>query len=176
MGSMKIVYKPKFSFWPFLIHTIIISFTSYLINILLVYIKLSNNELGLIFSLIALIIFDIVSLFLIIIYPTMRYELRQKELYLICGPFKDIIEYENILKISKTNLKYDLSSSGWKIPGYALFNIYYRDRKWVKMYSTRLLKDIIIIETINKKLYGLSPKEEMDFIKDLEKKLKNKNL
>jgi len=99
----------------------------------------------------------------------MRYELRDDGLHLICGPFKEKINYKEIRRIFEKDLKYDISSTGWKIPGYALFKIFYRDLGWVKMYSTRVLKNILIIETFNGNIFGITPKEKNRFLLSLKK-------
>jgi len=106
----------------------------------------------------------------------MRYELRDDGLHLICGPFKEKINYKEIRRIFEKDLKYDISSTGWKIPGYALFKIFYKDLGWVKMYSTRVLKNILIIETFNGNLFGITPKEKNRFLLSLKKFLSDESI
>ncbi len=161
------VYKPKFGFYPYLITSFSCAYGAYLI-----WMALKENTTSLKITLLVtsfLIISP--SIFFILIYPTMRYELREDFLLLRCGPFKATVKYKNILIISKTNLKYDITSTGWKLPGYALFNIYYSDRGSVRMFATRLLKDILLIQTVDNKLFGITPKEEGDFLLKLKKRV-----
>ena len=160
------VFRPKYSPWPYIIHSALFA--------ILLYAFVIAIKGGLKFTTIYIISppFCAALIFLIVIYPTMRYELREDALYLICGPFKTKIDYSEIKMILKANLTYDLTSTGWKIPGYALFKIYYQDKGWVRMYSTRVLKNIIIIELNNGELYGISPKNEEEFLSKLKERIK----
>jgi hypothetical protein len=115
--------------------------------------------------------FLLVALFFLAIYPTMRYEMRQKTLNLICGPFNWNTPYSEIKEISKTNLKYHPSSTGWKLPGYAIGRIYYADRGDVRMCSTSMCKDITLIKTQGP-LYGITPRDEEKFIEALKERMK----
>jgi hypothetical protein len=65
------------------------------------------------------------SIFFLLIYPTMRYELRTDALWLICGPFHWKIPYSEIKEIIKTDLRYHPTSTGWKLPGYTIGKVYY---------------------------------------------------
>ena len=159
------VFKPKLGVYPFIIHFAIV-------GIVLFY-AFAMRSHGVGFNILSyLIVFPlgIVMLFLIMIYPTMRYEFRQDALYLICGPVKRKIDYKDIASTVKTNLKYDFSSAGWKLPGYALFNIYYSDRGYVWMCGTRLLNDILLITTAQGEFFGVTPKNDEGFILELEKR------
>lgn len=109
----------------------------------------------------------IIGLFLfeLIIFPTMKYELKNDALYLRCGPFVSKILYSAIKNISKTNLQFHpIASCRW--PGFALGKCYYADRGIVQMYSTRMCNGIILIETTTQ-LFGISPQNEELFIKSL---------
>ncbi|MBP9043317.1 MAG: hypothetical protein KBG49_07495 [Spirochaetes bacterium] len=163
-GEVK-VFTPKLEVYPFIIHFAIVS-------IVILYAFLMRSY-GFRFNILSyLIVFPLglFILFLIMIYPTMRYEFRQDALYLIYGPVKRKIDYKDIVSVIKANLKYDFSSTGWKLPGYALFSIYYVDRGYVWMCATRLLNDILLITTAQNKLFGVTPQDEKGFISELEKR------
>jgi len=110
------------------------------------------------------------ALFFVSIYPTMRYELKEEGLWLRCGPFTSRIPYSEIKEIAKTNLKYHPTSTGWKLPGYAIGNVYYADRGYVRMCATSMCKNILLIKT-DKSLYGVTPKDEERFVRSLKGKL-----
>ncbi len=101
--------------------------------------------------------------------PSMRYELRDDALYLIIGPWRDRIPYNEIVDISVKDLVLNPLSS-FRFPGLALFNVAYSDEGTVRMYSTHALKDVVLIKTLNKK-YGISPKDEEGFINALRSKI-----
>ncbi len=112
----------------------------------------------------------IISFFFLIIYPTMRYTITSNALILQCGPFKDEIDFAEMINYVKTDLAYSITSTGFKLPGYTLFTVYYTDKGNVKMYSTSMLKDVILIETSSKK-YGISPANEQEFVKILNERI-----
>ncbi|RKX97660.1 MAG: hypothetical protein DRP55_08800 [Spirochaetes bacterium] len=173
MKSNNFVFKPRFSPLPFFIHTALSSYFLYLLHSALF--EVSNIPVKIVLLIIS-VPFAFIPIFLIAIYPTMRYELRDDGLHLICGPFKEKINYKEIRRIFEKDLKYDISSTGWKIPGYALFKIFYKDLGWVKMYSTRVLKNILIIETFNGNLFGITPKEKNRFLLSLKKFLSDESI
>jgi len=173
MKSNNFVFKPRFSPLPFFIHTALSSYFLYLLHSALF--EVSNIPVKIVLLIIS-VPFAFIPIFLIAIYPTMRYELRDDGLHLICGPFKEKINYKEIRRVFEKDLKYDISSTGWKIPGYALFKIFYRDLGWVKMYSTRVLKNILIIETFNGNLFGITPKEKNRFLLSLKKFLSDDSI
>ncbi len=173
MKSNNFVFKPRFSPLPFFIHTALSSYFLYLLHSALF--EVSNIPVKIVLLIIS-VPFAFIPIFLIAIYPTMRYELRDDGLHLICGPFKEKINYKEIRRIFEKDLKYDISSTGWKIPGYALFKIFYKDLGWVKMYSTRVLKNILIIETFNGNLFGITPKEKNRFLLSLKKFLSDDSI
>ena len=173
MKSNNFVFKPRFSPLPFFIHTALSSYFLYLLHSALF--EVSNIPVKIVLLIIS-VPFAFIPIFLIAIYPTMRYELRDDGLHLICGPFKEKINYKEIRRVFEKDLKYDISSTGWKIPGYALFKIFYKDLGWVKMYSTRVLKNILIIETFNGNLFGITPKEKNRFLLSLKKFLSDESI
>lgn len=113
--------------------------------------------------------FLLVALFFLVIYPTMRYEMKKDALRLVCGPFKWNVPYSEIKEITKANLKYHPSSAGWKLPGYTIGKVYYSDRGDVRMCATSMCKNIILIETEESR-YGVTPKEEEAFMLSLKEK------
>ncbi len=173
MKSNNFVFKPRFSPLPFFIHAALSSYFLYLLHSALF--EVSNIPVKIVLLIIS-VPFAFIPIFLIAIYPTMRYELRDDGLHLICGPFKEKINYKEIRRVFEKDLKYDISSTGWKIPGYALFKIFYKDLGWVKMYSTRVLKNILIIETFNGNLFGITPKEKNRFLLSLKKFLSDESI
>jgi hypothetical protein len=111
------------------------------------------------------------SIFFLLIYPTMRYELRTDALWLICGPFHWKIPYSEIKEIIKTDLRYHPTSTGWKLPGYTIGKVYYADRGNVRMCATGMCKNIILIKT-DEGLFGLTPRDETRFILSLKARLR----
>ncbi|MEW6686923.1 MAG: PH domain-containing protein [Candidatus Edwardsbacteria bacterium] len=112
--------------------------------------------------------FLLASLGFLLIYPTMRYEVENGYLILRCGPFRSKISIKDCEIIGTHTLKYHPTSTGWKIPGYALFRVYYADAGYVKMYSTAMLRNILLIQT-EKEIYGITPADEEGFIKEIER-------
>ncbi len=134
-----------------------------------------TTSLAIIILPIAIIILLLITLILILIVlfslPSMRYELRDDALYLIIGPWKDKVSYNEINSITVKSLVLNPLSS-FRMPGLALFNVRYSDEGTVRMYSTHALNDVVLIKTLNKK-YGISPKDENGFIEALKSKIKN---
>lgn len=101
----------------------------------------------------------------------MRYELRDDGLYLICGPVHSKIDYKTIETIEKTDLPFDVTAST-RLPGYALFSVPYGYRGIIRMYSTAALKNILLIKTNDGKQYGITPKDEEQFLEELKLRIK----
>jgi hypothetical protein len=99
-------------------------------------------------------------------FPTMRYELDHQALTLIYGP---VVHWRIPLReIRGVELK-DLSMSIWaatRLPGIALFSVYYSDVGTVRMCATRAAKGIVLIETA-KATYGVTPEDPEDFTQAL---------
>ncbi len=114
-------------------------------SIILLYPLALQNIVIFFVSVLPVSIFLIISLFFLAIFPSMKYVLTEDALILTCGPFKYIVPYDEITQIEKTSLSYHPSSSGWKLPGYTLFKIYYSDRGDIYMCATRMLKNILLI-------------------------------
>ena len=95
-------------------------------------------------------------------FPTMRYELDRQALTLVFGP---IIHWRIPLReVRQVELK-DLTMSIWaatRLPGIALFTVYYSNVGLVRMCATRASKRIVLIRTA-KATYGVTPDEEDEF-------------
>ena len=108
------VFKPRFSITGW------ITSLGLIILFLLLSWVIWVGEKGLyflfVFAMILVFGFLLVALFFLAIYPTMRYEMRENALRLVCGPFDWRIPYSEIKEIVKTNLKYYPTSTGWKLP------------------------------------------------------------
>ncbi len=114
-----------------------------------------------------IIFFFLCYLFILIIYPTMHYKLKEKEMLFICGPFISRIKYHEIKKIS--NLKnFKCLGVGVGIPGYYLGYCFSREAPII-VYATSLT-DIIMIETA-KRRYVISPKNKDIFLEFLKEKI-----
>src|SRR5205807_1670460 len=91
-------------------------------------------------------------------FPTMRYELDRQALTLVFGP---IIHWRIPLReIRQVELK-DLTMSIWaatRLPGIALFTVYYSNVGLVRMCATRASKRIVLTRTA-KATYGVTPDE-----------------
>jgi hypothetical protein len=165
-----IVFKPKFSLIGFLFPVGMIIFLLFMIWIISpTFAQLPTHSLILLIGITG----GICSAFLfaLLILPTMRYELRNEALYLKCGPFVSKVSYSEIKRVIKTDLVFHpIASCRW--PGFALGDCYYGDRGTVRMYSTRMCSDIILIETVTR-LYGISPRDEDLFITELKKRIEN---
>jgi len=95
-------------------------------------------------------------------FPTMRYELGQQALTLIFGP---ILRWRIPLREIKEVEVKDLTLSIWaatRLPGIALFSIYYSNVGIVRMCATRASKRIVLIRTANA-TYGVTPEEQDEF-------------
>lgn len=80
-------------------------------------------------------------------FPTMRYELDQKQLTLHYGP---VLTYRIPLREIRTIRSRNLSLTVWstiRFPGIALFTVPYADVGNVKICATAALNDILLIET-----------------------------
>lgn len=164
----KIIFKPKFSLWGWLVPFLFIGFLWFCIwlkypTIFIEIDLLKKHGLPLVF-------FSLLALLEIIILFTIRYELDDEALYLKGGPFIFKIPYSEIKQICKANLVFHPAASN-RWPGYAFGDCYYADAGKVTMCSTRMCKGIIIIQTITK-LYGVSPKDEEEFIRKLKERMK----
>jgi hypothetical protein len=99
--------------------------------------------------------------------PTMRYELDQQALTVVFGP---VLRWRIPLReIRGVELK-DLTLSIWaatRLPGIAVFSVYYGNVGVVRMCATRASKRIVLIHTA-KATYGLTPDEQEEFTRALQ--------
>lgn len=160
--SAEKTWKPPLSIWPFIIHLGAASFFLWSVVLMI--------KGGVTFSIayIVMIPAAVALLFLIGIYPTMQYKFCTDALIITCGPFRKVIKYEDIISVYKTTLRYSYQSTGWLLPGYALFHVYFINEDYVWMCATRALSDVVIIKTKSGKKYGVTPKNENDFIREFE--------
>lgn len=163
------VFKPRFSIagWASNVGLIAV----FLLVFWICWVGEKGLYLLFVIAMILLLGFLLVALFFLAIYPTMRYEMRAQALRLVCGPLNWTVPYSGIKEISKTNLKYHASSSGWKLPGYTIGKVCYKDRGEVRMCATSMCKNIILIKT-DDSLYGLTPREEEPFLNALKERMK----
>lgn len=161
------IFKPKFSILAILVQLFLV-----FSMIFVIFLTLTIPAPLLVTLIVIIPIIGIFGtcLFFLLIYPTMKYTLEKEGLKLTCGFLSSTIPYSDISTIIKTDLKYHPTSTGWELPGYALFKVYHADRGWVRMYSTAALKNILLIETKNE-TYGITPKDEEDFLRELKKRL-----
>jgi len=160
--SVEKTWKPPLSIRPFIIHLGTVSFFLWSVVLMI--------KGGVTFSIayIVMIPAAVALLFLIGIYPTMQYAFCTDTLIITCGPFQKMIKYENIISVYKTNLKYSYQSTGWLVPGYALFHVYFTNEDYVWMCATRASSDVTIVKTKDGKKYGITPKNENDLVRELE--------
>ncbi|MEF3244809.1 MAG: PH domain-containing protein [Caldisericaceae bacterium] len=169
-GSL--IFRPKYSKWAYVFLSLIIIFVALVLGGVIWVFKQEGSAITTI--ILRSIPFGLLLIFLLfglLIYHTMRYEIRDDGLYLVCGPFYSKIDYGKIKSLEKTDLTLDVTSS-WRIPGYALFNVPYGNKGIIKMYSTSALKNILLIKTSDGKQYGITPADEEGFLKELEARIK----
>lgn len=161
----RLIFKPKFSLISYLLPAIMVVVQIYLIGLIGPLLHKESHQ----FALYILIGIAVFFLFIIIMLPTMRYELQKNVLALRCGPFTAKIFYSEIEKIIKTDLVFHpIASFRW--PGFALGDCYYADWGNIWMCATSMCKNIILIQTASK-LYGITPKDEIVFVENLKKKI-----
>ncbi|MGQ9702806.1 MAG: PH domain-containing protein [bacterium] len=160
----RLIFKSRFSLLSYVLPTIMLVVQIYLLVLIGMLLQKQSHQ----FELYILIGIAVLFLGIIIILPTMRYELQKDILSLRCGPFRAKIPYSEIKKIIKTDLVFHpIASCRW--PGFALGDCYYADWGHVWMCATSMCKNIILIQTTSK-LYGVTPKDEIAFIEKLKKK------
>jgi len=169
------IYKARYSIWGYISLSLIIAFLIFIIGKVIIGIDFNIKEIGIIGSIIlySLIVLTIFSIFFFLIllftYHTLRYEFREDGLYLIYGPFKEKIDYKDILKFEKRDLEFNPLSS-LRMPGLVLFNVIYSDEGKVRMYATTAGSNVLLIYT-KKRKYGITPQNEESFILELEKRV-----
>jgi len=163
------VFKPRFSIAGWMSSVGLIAF--FLLVAWISWVSEKNLYFLFVLAMILVSAFLLVALFFLVIYPTMRYEMRRDMLRLVCGPFNWSIPYSEIREITEANLKYHPSSAGWKLPGYAIGKVYYKDRGDVRMCATSMCKSITLIKT-DDTLFGVTPKDKRKFVESLQDRMK----
>lgn len=107
--------------------------------------------------------------FMLLLLGRMRYRLRAEAMDVECGPFRWSIPFGEITSAAVTNLKYHPTSTGWKLPGFALFNVFYADRGTVRMCASSITRQILLIETTRGR-YGITPDHPVAFLAELERR------
>ena len=102
-------------------------------------------------------VLSVPALFFLIIFPSIRYKVLSDSLLLRCGPFRWRITIQSIRSITEKNLSYLPLSEGWKLPGYALFSITFGDVGRVRMCASSLTRHVLLVETDNDELWGITP-------------------
>lgn len=105
----------------------------------------------------------VVSLIVLFALPHMRYELYDKELDLVLGPWRSRISYDAIASVERHDLTFGPLSS-FRMPGVAVFDVSYTNEGIVRMYSTHALKDVTILRTAEGRTYGISPADPEGFV------------
>lgn len=99
----------------------------------------------------------------------MRYRFADADLVVSCGPYHWSIKYGEIMSAALTNLKYHPTSTGWKLPGLALFNVFYADRGTVRMCAASITRRILLIET-PRGFFGITPEDPEAFLAEMERR------
>jgi hypothetical protein len=97
---------------------------------------------------------------------TMRYVLTTDAVKIRAGRSRRHIAFDDIIRVEVVNLALNLLSS-YRLPGLALYDVLYSDEGIVTMFSTRALRDIVLIETADHHKYGISPEDEAEVVSDL---------
>lgn len=93
--------------------------------------------------------------------PSMRYELGDRELALICGPIRYVIPLDSIRSIEQRDLTPSLLTS-FRLPGVALFKVPYVGVGRIRMCATGAANDLTVIDT-DRGLYGITPEDPAGF-------------
>lgn len=168
------IFKARYKFYAY-ISLLIVFLTFFIASIMLIKdYGIIATELHitiiLLIILIIMISFSILFLILILTYHTLRYEFKDNHLLLIYGPFKDKIFYKDIVSWENKDLEFNPLSS-LRMPGIALFNCYFANEGKVRMFATSMGSKVLLVYT-KKRKYGLTPQNEEEFVKELERRVK----
>ena len=155
------VFKPRKSVWGWLCSFAIVGVLG-IVVVLTTHKRPHGDPAGLAATGL-IIVFMIVDMFFLSIYPTMKYSVGDGIIVLSCGPFKWTILIRSIRSITEKDLEYLPLSEGWKLPGYTLFKIRYGGIGRVRMCATAMTKRILLIET-DTDVWGISPTDVDSFI------------
>jgi hypothetical protein len=111
-----------------------------------------------------------VSLNTVRVVQTMRYILTIDAVEIRAGRSLRRIPFKDIVRVEVVNLAFNAISS-FRLPGLALYDVLYSDEGIVTMFSTHALRDVVLIETADHHKYGISPKDEVEFVSDLRVRL-----
>ncbi len=138
---MSSIFKPKYPPWGF-VSLILIGLA---ILICFTFLWLIFEEIGIssqrLFN-ILIFLSLIFWLFFIVLYFTLRYEMRDNYLQLSCGPFSAKIPYNEIVGIKILNLD---TGDRLGFLGLALGPVYYINAGYVLMMATGAEKDVLLI-------------------------------
>jgi len=109
------------------------------------------------------------AIFMMSLLSRMRYRFGESQLEVLCGPYSWHIGYDEVTSAAVTNLKYHPTSTGWKLPGIALFNVFYADRGTVRMCAASITRNILVIET-PRGLFGITPDDPDAFLVELRRR------
>lgn len=101
---------------------------------------------------------------------TMRYILTADAVEIRAGGSSRQILFKDIIRSEVVNLAFNPISS-FRLPGLALYSVLYSDEGIVTMFSTHALRDVVLIETADGRKYGVSPEDEVEFVRDLRSRL-----
>ncbi len=102
-----------------------------------------------------------------VFFPSMRYEMADRELVLRYGPLLAYrVPYASIAEVRRTDLVPSLWSS-MRVPGLALWKVPYGGIGTVQMCSTRMQRGVLLVTTADGTHFGMSPAEEERFVDTL---------
>jgi len=99
-------------------------------------------------------------------FPTMRYELGDRELGIFFGPFIAWRIPVSSIRDVRTETLAPAFRASTRMPGIALFSVLYHRVGKVRMCSTRTIRDVVLLET-DGGYYGISPADDELFISQL---------
>jgi hypothetical protein len=92
---------------------------------------------------------------------TTAYRIDSVNLILEAGPFRSTVPLSSVESVHKKDLSYGFSS-GWQVPGLALFSTQHPGDGMIKMYAHSALKGVTLIRT-GSGTYGVTPADEAAF-------------
>lgn len=111
-----------------------------------------------------------VSVNTVVVVRTMRYILTADVVEIHAGRNLRRIPFKDIIRVEVVDLAFNPLSS-YRLPGLALYDVLYSDKGIVTMFSTHVLKEVVLIETADHHKYGISPEDEVKFVSDLRSRL-----
>lgn len=111
-----------------------------------------------------------VSVNTVVVVRTMRYILTADVVEIHAGRNLRRIPFKDIIRVEVVDLAFNPLSS-YRLPGLALYDVLYSDKGIVTMFSTHVLKEVVLIETAEHHKYGISPEDKVKFVSDLRSRL-----